>query len=547
GAYTGRRVLGRVTGAVALRDLHRRASLGAELALSNVVLDHTELPRGFVRVVVRDGAAAAGVRLEQKDGYAEVTAKTALAWGAELAPAPDTAKGLAVHVAARNFRADAAMPFVQGAVGELDGRVDADVRARLEPKAKEGQVSGALTLRDGVLEVPSIGERFHGISAKVTMRPWGTLRIDDVVASAPTGRLTAAAQAKFVGLSLRGATAAVHIEKGDKIPIAIEGVPMGSAYGDVKAIALLSPDGKRMNVNVDVPMLGVDLPQSTGHAVQALEPDDHLRLGVHERDRFALLPMGPPKRPPQPGGTEIHAAVRIGEARIRRDTSLDATIKGNPVFDVDGKTVASGAIRILRGTLEVQGKRFAIDHGVVSFTGDPSEPEILAEATWDAPDGTRVYADFAGTPKSGKLSLRSEPERTQDEIVALILFGSTSGQLGVSTPGSQQESTAATGAGVAGGVVTQAVNKAISGVTSADIQTRVDTSEADNPRPELLVQLSKNVSAEVAYNTGVPPPGQAPDRTDVTVDWRFYRNYSLDATVGDQGSTALDLVWRLRY
>lgn len=101
--------------------------------------------------------------------------------------------------------------------------------------------------------------------------------------------------------------------------------------------------------------------------------------------------------------------------------------------------------------------------------------------------------------------------------------------------------------GLAGGVVTQGLNKAISGLTSADITTRVDTSEADNPRPELAVQLSKKVSARIGYKLGVPSPGDNPDRTELTIDGRFVRTWSLSAVIGDQGSSALNVVWRYRY
>ena len=55
------------------------------------------------------------------------------------------------------------------------------------------------------------------------------------------------------------------------------------------------------------------------------------------------------------------------------------------------------------------------------------------------------------------------------------------------------------------------------------------------------------MSARLSYKLGVPAPGQNPDRTELTLDWRFIRNWSLVAVVGDQGSTALDVMWRMRY
>jgi translocation and assembly module TamB len=207
-----------------------------------------------------------------------------------------------------------------------------------------------------------------------------------------------------------------------------------------------------------------------------------------------------------------------------------------------------GQIHLERGKLELQGKQFTIDHGVVSFAGDdPANPTIFASTYWDAPDGTRVHADFSGHATAGKLDLRSEPPLTQDEILSLILFGSPDGSFGAEPAPGQRESTGAMAAGLAAGLVTQGLNKAISGITTADITTRVDTSNANSPRPELAVQISRTVSARLGYKLGVPAPGENPDRTELTLDWRCIRNWSLVAVVGDQGSTALDVLWRLRY
>jgi hypothetical protein len=101
--------------------------------------------------------------------------------------------------------------------------------------------------------------------------------------------------------------------------------------------------------------------------------------------------------------------------------------------------------------------------------------------------------------------------------------------------------------GMAGGYVTEGLNKAFSGITAVDISTRVDTSDSNSPRPELAVQISKTVSARLSYKLGVPGPGENPDRTELSLDWRFIRNWSLVAVVGDQGSTSIDMVWRKRY
>jgi translocation and assembly module TamB len=284
--------------------------------------------------------------------------------------------------------------------------------------------------------------------------------------------------------------------------------------------------------------------------VQALDPDTSIRVGAHADDGdFVTLPLVEPERPRKPSETVIHASVELGkDTHVKRDTTVDVTANAKLDVLVTDKAHITGKVVVERGKLELEGKQFTIDHATVSFLGDDtSNPMVVATAYWDAADGTRVYADFSGLATKGKLKLRSEPSLSEDEILSLILFGSADGSFGAQPPPGQDESTGVKAAGMAGGIVTQGLNKAISGVTSVDVTTRVDTSEADNPRPELAVQLTKTVSARVGYKLGVPAPGENPDRTELTLDWRFVRNWSLTAEVGDQGSTALDVVWRLRY
>jgi hypothetical protein len=50
----------------------------------------------------------------------------------------------------------------------------------------------------------------------------------------------------------------------------------------------------------------------------------------------------------------------------------------------------------------------------------------------------------------------------------------------------------------------------------------------------------------VAWVLGLPPPG-LPDTTLVTFNWRFLRKWSLLTTVGNTGTSILDVVWQHRY
>jgi hypothetical protein len=89
--------------------------------------------------------------------------------------------------------------------------------------------------------------------------------------------------------------------------------------------------------------------------------------------------------------------------------------------------------------------------------------------------------------------------------------------------------------------------KGLDQVTGMNVTTKIDTSDSANPRPEVEMQVAKDISLELAFVLGTPPPGTNPDTSYATINWRFVRNWSLETTFGDYGSTFADMVWKYRY
>ena len=155
-----------------------------------------------------------------------------------------------------------------------------------------------------------------------------------------------------------------------------------------------------------------------------------------------------------------------------------------------------------------------------------------------------MYADFVGPIKTGKVNLRSEPARSKSEIFAIIMYGSDQD---ASAGQGQAADTTTQMAGMGGGLATQGLNKAIRGLTGSDFATvRVDTSSSANPRPEIEFQIARRISLQLATVFGQLPLDR-PDRNFASINWRFKRNWSAQTTVGDQGSSTVDLIWQRRY
>jgi translocation and assembly module TamB len=193
--------------------------------------------------------------------------------------------------------------------------------------------------------------------------------------------------------------------------------------------------------------------------------------------------------------------------------------------------------------ISVQGRNFSVENGTVTMVSDPSNPEVVVKAGWTAPDGTIVYANFVGPLRTGKVTLTSEPTLPQQEIVELLMFGTATGQQVQSPSADPTTSAIAT----AGGEAAQPLNHMLNQLGLGAVSANVDTSQAETPKPEVEVQIARDISVQIAVVLGQPPPGVNPDHTLLTLAWRFLSKWSLASTLGDAGTTIFDLLWQTRY
>jgi translocation and assembly module TamB len=306
----------------------------------------------------------------------------------------------------------------------------------------------------------------------------------------------------------------------------------------------------------------VQLPDSSTHNVQTLSSLADVRVGIrHRGGDFAslVLDAGDSEVTASTGArTTTRVTARLGDVEVRRGSDLDIHMGGTPVVTIAETVTAKGQIRLTRGTLNVQGKTFKLDDGsTVTFISDPTNPQVVLTASWVAPSsdpsssGTTVFAEFVGPLRTGKVTLRSEPPLARTEILSLLLYGTTDQQGGAGGAGSQQVNAAG---GVAGGAASANINRALGGFNNAldslglstEVSTKIDTSQP-TPRPEVEVQIARDLSLQLAVVLGVPPPGNNPDSTLLTVAYSFLSHWRAETTVGNAGTTILDLVWERRY
>jgi translocation and assembly module TamB len=553
-ALDDKRVAGSLSGDVSLADWHKDAHVDANLSIEGLSVGHVDYRSAKV-VVKADGHTLDGsVRLDQSDGFAEAKVQGAETWGATLAPSLDPTQPLQASLSSKNMRVAAVLPFVDGLLDELDGRLDADAHVELGSGAKPAKMTGNLTFTGGTVEAAAGGGELHDVTANVKLAPDGTVTLEKLSAAGLTGKLEASGTAKLQGLALQSAHVAITIPGGSAIPVTAGGSPIGDVDGRIDVTASAQP-GRPMQVKVEVPQMEVKVPEaSTGHP-QGLDRMKNVRIGAHRGDpaQFVLLRLDPTKKrrkktgttdqPPEGGGITI--ATHLVDVHVVRGTQLKVDLGGDVNVGAGTDAPVTGQIELKKGgTLDVRGRSFSIEHGVITFLGDPSNPQVVVKARYNAPDGTVVYATFSGPLKTGKVTLTSEPRLPKEEIVQLLLFGSTDGKQ-AQGPSNSAENTALA---AAGGEAAQPLNHMLNQLGLGAVTAKVDTSSGSgNAKPEIEVQIGKQISLQIAVVLGQPPPGVNPDHTLFTLDWRFKSKWSVATTVGDAGTTIFDLLWQRRY
>lgn len=148
-----------------------------------------------------------------------------------------------------------------------------------------------------------------------------------------------------------------------------------------------------------------------------------------------IRPGQKPPPPTPPSATAIALALVLnapGQIFIRGH-GLDAELGGK--LTVGGTTTApqvAGGFELRHGTFDLVGTRLTFTRGKVGFNGtgvtgrlDPSL-DFLAESAVGSTTARLHVGGYASTPK---IDLSSSPPLPQDQILALLLFGETSGKM----------------------------------------------------------------------------------------------------------------------
>ncbi len=517
-------------------------TLSVDANLDDVVVRDIPLSGAKLEARLVDDVVEGSIEMQGSDFRLQAEGRTEILregfFGVSLG---DQQRGTA---SAQNFPIQVLQPVVGRQVAGLRGRLDLALEARRTPTGPA--IVATADLEDAALQIPSAGQRLRDIEAHMSWTEEGALRIENASFRGTSGRGTFDAEVQMDGLLPRSGSLGISVDSEERLPLSLAGFGTGEAWGDITTTFELDYDEQKLTTDTRVDEFQLWLAQVPTGQVQSLAPAEAVTVGTRvPSQNFVEIPLQPVED--QAGEASvwtIRSTFDLGdEFWLAQGTRRRVQLAGDVSIVAGAELRTSGTIRIPRGEFELNGRTFRIHRGTITLQPDePENPIIIVEAHWESPEGILVIAKFTGPAESGEITLTSDPPMRNDQVVSLLLFGDPSG-LGQGPADGESTNQAAV---VGGSVATQGINNALRRYEGIDLSTRVRGTD-NNVRPELVVQLTNSLSAQLGYNLEEPVPGKSPDRTLITFELRLVGGSSLSLTAGDRGTTVFDWLWRYRY
>lgn len=154
-------------------------------------------------------------------------------------------------------------------------------------------------------------------------------------------------------------------------------------------------------------------------------------IEVRDGQRINLTPPSIEPATDADEAIQLDVSVVMPNRVFVRGRGLDSEWSGN--LDIGGTMTnprVVGSLHVIRGTFDLVGTEFDLENSAIRFDGDRQiTPRLGIEATHVARDITATIR-VTGTPSAPELTLSSNPSLPESEILAQVLFGRTSGELG---------------------------------------------------------------------------------------------------------------------
>lgn len=326
-----------------------------------------------------------------------------------------------------------------------DGTLDLDIagsaplglsRPFLAPRDLQGQarfdlavngpaalssVSGTIRTSDATLSAPNLRVALRGIAA-------------DIALAGSRAQINVTGQAVNGGsVELRGGIGLSGPLPAD-LQIALRDVVLidpklyrTSLGGALTLSGPLARGGGQIAGQINVGETNVSVPSTGLTSIGDIPPITHIgatRPVISTRRKAGIESATAGQDPASSGGAGFGLNVGIAAPNriFVRGRGLDAELGGNlRLTGTTQRMISAGRFDLLRGRLDILGKRFDLEEGSIQFQGDLVPFIRFVSATSTSTGEVRVVVE--GPADAPEVRFEATPEAPEDEVLAQLLFG----------------------------------------------------------------------------------------------------------------------------
>ena len=427
--------------------------------------------------------------------------------------------------------------FSGKAIQAIDGEAEMDFQVR--GPLSEPITTGFFRLRGGKLTPTALGIQVSPITAEGLLEPRG-IRISQLSARANKGELNASGFIALTKFSPQAVNLSIATKQWPAINTQQYQVELnGSANIDGTFAA------PRVTGKLEVPR-------------GELRPDlSFLDRGSTSIKRDPTITVVSTKAAGLGSSAVTQANDNPLENELLRNSSMDIQIRipnnlwirhrnGNAELSGNlritkasgGKPALTGLIETIRGWVGFQGKRFILTRGVVEFNGSETINPALDIVAEYRVNNYLVNIVVKGTAEKPTLTLTSDPQLDQADILSVLLFNKPISSLQKGEQISLQQNAINITSGFAAAGIGQAVSKAL-GLQELGVDIGAVDFSGGQMRFGQYVGQSTYVSfsQEVSGKRG----REVSAEYQITSDWKF------SVSSSTTGLSGIDLIWQKRY
>jgi autotransporter translocation and assembly factor TamB len=425
--------------------------------------------------------------------------------------------------------------FSGKAVREIAGELEVDLRVR--GSLSQPVANGSLRVRDGRVTPSALGIQVSSIAAEGLLDPRG-VRISQISARANGGELSGSGFIALQKFSPQGIDLSITAKQWPAI--------------NTPQYQIEVNGGARIDGTVESPRITGKLEVLKGELRPDLSFLDRSNTPVRRDPTIKVVSTAPTgkaageKERDDQADSELwrnasmDVQIRIPNNLWVRHRNGNAELSGNlqVIKARGGNPTVKGLVETVRGWVGFQGRRFILSRGKIEFHGSEKINPSLDIVAESRAANYLITAVVKGTAEKPALTLASDPQLDQADILSVLLFNKPISSLEQSEQASLQQNAISITSGFAAATIGQAVSKALGlqelGVDIGDVdfsggQVRFGKYVGRNTYVSFSQEVSGKHGREVAAEY------------QITSDWKFSVSSS---TAGPQ---SVDLIWQKRY